>query len=176
MRRIAGSLARSLAVLALVVATGCSGSGEEGAKTATVQARELPAIYSDILDARDRAHKAIAKGTDMWHEDCAEVSAATGQLETLLTEVQQRASQMPELGTAITGLESHIGLTLGVVTMMRENAVQEVVGMLPGNMIQLDAFLRGLETHFTPEQIGGKSVTTRPGFNPNPPPPPPSPI
>jgi len=47
---------------------------------------------------------------------------------------------------------------------------------LPGGMIQLDAYLRGLESHFTPEQLGGQSVTTRPGFNPEPPAPPLSPV
>lgn len=176
MRRIAGSLATSLVALALIAGTGCSGSGDDGAKPATVQAREMPAIYADILTQRDRAQKAIAKGTDMWHEDCAEVAAASAQLETLLTELQQRAAAMPELGDRARGIDSHVGLTLGVISTLRENAVQEIVGMLPGSMIQLDAYLRGLESYFTPEQIGGESVTARPGFNPNPPPPPLSPV
>jgi hypothetical protein len=175
MNRIAGSVARSLVVLALVAGAGCSGS-DEAAKPGTVQARDLPAIYADVLTQRDRVHKAIAKGTEMWHEDCAEVSAGAGQLETLLTELQARAAAMPEFGEKVRGIDSHLGLTLGVVTTMRDHALQEVVGMLPGSMIQLDAFLRGLESHFTPEQLGGQSVTERPGFNPNPPPPPPSPI
>jgi hypothetical protein len=112
----------------------------------------------------------------MWHEDCAEVSAGASQLETLLTELQIRVAQEQTFGDAARGIDSHVGLTLGVVTTLRDNAVQEVVGMLPGGMIQLDAFLRGLESHFTPDQLGGQSVTTRPGFNPNPPPAPPSPV
>ncbi len=175
MGRIAGLLAGSLVALALVAGSGCS-SGEQGATTATLEPRELSAIYADILTQRDRAQKAIAKGTAMWHDDCAEVSAAAGQLEALITELQRRAAAMPEIGERMRGIDSHIGLTLGVIANLRENAVGEVVGMLPGAMIQLDAFLRSLEAFFTPEQIGTESVTARPGFNPNPPPPPPSPI
>lgn len=175
MRRTAGSLATPLIVLALIAGTGCSGS-EEGAKTATVQPRSAAAAYGDILAQRDRAQKAISKGTEMWHEDCAEVAGASAQLESLLTELQQRASETPALAGQQAGIHSHIGLTLGVVAQMRENAVQEIVGMLPGSMIQLDSFLRGLESYFPPDQLGGQSVTTRPGFNPNPPPPPLSPV
>jgi hypothetical protein len=171
MKRIAGSLV----VLGLFFA-GCSGSGEEAAKSGVVEPRELSVIYGDVLKQRDRIEKAIGKGSEMWHEDCAEVASASAELETLMTEVLMRATQMPELGEAIRGVESHVGLTMGVIANLRETAVQEVVGMLPGGMIQLDAFLRGLETHFTPEQLGGQSVTTRPNFNPEPPAPPHSPV
>ena len=172
MRRIAGSWI----VLGLILTAGCSGSGEKGGAAGVVQARELPAIYGDILTQRDRIQKAIGKSPDMWHEDCAEVAAGASELENLLTELMQRTTQMPELGEAATGVQSHVGLTLGVIAAMRDNAIQEIVGMLPGSMIQLDAYLRGLESHFTPEQLGGQSVTTRPNFNPEPPPPALSPV
>lgn len=172
MKRIAGSLV----VLALVAATGCSRSSEDGARPASVQARDIRAIYADILAQRDRVRKATSKGTEMWHEDCAEVSAAAAELETLLAELQQRAAATPELAGQMTGLESHVGLTLGVLTSLRDNAAQEVVGMLPPSANQLDAYLRGLESHFTPEQLGGESIENRPGFDPSPPAAPLSPV
>ena len=66
MKRIAGSLV----VLALVFAAGaCSDSNDGTGKIGTVAARELPTVYGDILTQRDRAQKAIAKGTEMWHEE-----------------------------------------------------------------------------------------------------------
>jgi hypothetical protein len=172
MRRFVGSWL----VLGLLCAAGCSGSGDDAKGPGVVEARDVQAIYADMLTQRDRIQKAIGKGTEMWHEDCAEAAAGAAELETLMTELLQRTSQMPELADAARGVQSHVGLMLGVITTLRDHAVQEVVGMLPGSMIQLDAYMRGLESLFTPEQLGGQSVTTHPNFNPEPPKPPLSPV
>lgn len=169
-------IAASLVLLALALGAGCSGSGDESKKSETIEAREVPAIYADILAQRDLIHAAISKGTAMWHEDCAQVVAAANELNDLFLELQKRAATLPSLDERRRGFESHAGLTLGLVATMEERARGEIVGALPALMIELDRFLLGLEHYFTPEQLGGRAVAQQPGFNPNRPPPPPSPI
>lgn len=176
MRRIVGSLV----VLALTLGSGCSKSdkaaGSTSGETATVQARSLPAIWKDILAQRDRAHAAISKDTDMWHEDCAEVSSAAVALDPLVLELSQGAAAQVSDPTRSGAIQQTIGYLQITLVQLRSEAIDETVGDLPGLMIGLDAVLQGLEATFTRDEIGSESVVTRPGFNPVRPPPAPSPV
>jgi hypothetical protein len=176
MRRIVGTLV----VLALALGTGCSESSDTPAGAAggstTVQARSLAAVWADVLTQRDRIHEAVSKGTDMWHEDCAQVSAATASLDSLAVELGKSVAVLPEGEARRTGVELLLGYLQATTSTMRAAAIEEQVGSLPGMMIGLDALLQGIESHLTPEELGSQSVVTRPGFNPVRPPPPPSPI
>ena len=172
MRRIVGSLM----ALALIFATGCSDSEDAAGEGAVVQARSLPAIWADVLVQRDHVQAATSKGTDMWHEDCAAVSAATAKLDELAVEMLQRVGVMPSVADRRLGIQNLIGNYQGLLAKMRSDAIDEMVGTMPTLMISLDSFLRGIEGHFTPEEIGSESVASRPGFKTIQPPPPPSPI
>jgi hypothetical protein len=156
--------------LALCLGAGCSGSESEktgsAADGSTIQARELSALWADILAQRDRIQVATAKKHQMWHEECAEVSSAAAELEKLATEMNARVAEMPSLGERRNGVLSLVENFEGLIEKLRVAAIHEVVGELPGMMISLDAYLRGLEGHFTPQEIGSESVANRPGFNP----------
>jgi hypothetical protein len=176
MRRIVGSLV----VLALALGTGCSESDEAAAgasvEGAAVKARSLPEIWADILAQRDRLHAAISKGTEMWHEDCAEVASAAVAFDPLVVELGQRATEQLTAEPRHRGIQELCGYLQATTSMLRSEAIEEKVGVLPGLLISVDALLQGLENHFTREEIGNESVVTRPGFNPVRPPPPPSPV
>jgi len=169
-----------LVALALVFVTGCSGSDDAGGSAtgagASVGARNLPEIWADVLKQRDLIQVAISKGHEMWHEDCAAVSSGAGRLDELAVEMLERTRQMPSVEDRRRGIESVMGHFQAVISQMRNEALQENVGEMPGMIISLDAFLRGIENHFTPEEIGSDSVATHPNFNPVRPPPPPSPV
>ena len=165
MRRILGSLL----VLALAFAVGCSKSDETPGgglgEGATVQARALPAIWAEILTQRDRVHAAVSKGTDMWHEDCAEVSSAAAAMDALVIELNRRVAEEPSLEAR----RKHIGELVGYLQVtnkaLREKAIDEVIGPFPALMIGLDAVLQAVEDVFSRDEIGSESVVTRPGFN-----------
>ena len=165
MRRILGSLL----VLALGSAVGCSKSNETpaggSAESATVQPRALPAIWADILAQRDRVHAAVSKGTDMWHEDCAEVSSAAAAMDALLVELNRRVAEEPSLEARRRHIDELVGYLQVTSSTLREKAVDEVVGPFPALMIGLDAVLKSVEGAFTSDEIGSESVVTRPGFN-----------
>lgn len=176
MRRITAAIL----ALSLCLTAGCWRSDSEKSGSAadadTVQARELSAIWADILTQRDRIQAATAKKHEMWHEECAAVSSAAAELEKLATEMNGRIARMSALGERKNGIQSVVGNLEGLIEKLRSAAIHEVVGEMPNLMISLDASLRGLEGHFTPQEIGGESVANRPGFNPVQPPPPASPI
>ena len=176
MRRIVGSLV----VLALTFGTGCSDSDKAGGgasgEGATVQARSLPAIWADILTQRDRVHAAVSKGTDMWHEDCAEVVSAAAALDALALELIQRVTVEPSVEDRRKGILNLLGYFQSAVAALRSAAIDEIVGTLPDVMIGTDALLQGIENTFTRDEIGSESVVTHPGFNPVHPPAMPSPI
>jgi hypothetical protein len=176
MRRIFGSLM----ALALAFGSGCSESDEAAggasAKGAAIQARSLPAIWADILAQRDRVQAAVSKGTDMWHEDCAEVSSAATVLEALSLELIQGVADLPSVEDRRKSIQTLIGFLQTTIVTLRSDAIDETVGELPGVMIGFDALLQNFENHFTRDEIGSESVTSHPGFNPFYPAPPPSPI
>lgn len=171
-------IAAAALVIALCFGTGCSGKDDAAgsADKTTIQARELPVIWSEILAERDMIQAAVAKKHEMWHEDCAAVSKASDRFEALTAEMLQRVAVMPDLGVRKNGINPLLGNIEVLVTKLRTSAIQETVGDLPALMISLDAYLSGLENHFTPQEIGDDRVATHPGFNPNAPPPPPSPV
>lgn len=160
--------AATVLALALTIFAGCSGSDDANgsADKTTIQARELPVIWAEVLIERDRIQAATAKGYDMWHDDCATVAAAASRLDTLATEMAQRVSEIPTLGDRRNGIQNLLGTFGAVINGLRTSAMQETVGDLPKLMLSLDAFLRGLEGHFTPDEIGSESVSTHPGFDP----------
>lgn len=176
MHRIVGTLV----VVALALCSGCSDSdpaaGGAAGESATVQARSLPEVWLDILAQRDRIQAATSKGTDMWHDDCAQVSAAAAALDPLLVEFGKSVQVIPAGDERRTGAELLLGYLQATSATMRSAAIEEQVGSLPGMMIGLDALLQGLEASVGTAELGGVSVATRPGFNPTRPPPPPSPI
>jgi hypothetical protein len=173
MHRIVGTLV----VVALAFGSGCSDSDPaEGGESATVQARSMSEVWLDMLVQRDRIHAATSKGTDMWHEDCAEVSAAAAALDPLLVEFGKSVQVIPVGDERRIGAELLLGYLQATSSTMRSAAIEEQVGSLPGMMIGLDALLQGLEASVGTAELGGVSVATRPGFNPVRPPPPPSPI
>jgi len=176
MRRIVGSLL----VLALTFAVGCSKSDDKSggapAESATVQARSLPAIWSDVLKQRDRIQVATAKGTDMWHEDCAEVASAAGALDALVVELNRRIAEEPSLEARRRRIDEMVGYLQVTSTTLRSTAVDESIGPFPALMIGFDAVLKGVEDVFTKDEIGSESVVTHPGFNTVRPPLPPSPV
>jgi hypothetical protein len=171
-------IAAAALVIALCFGTGCSDKDEAtgAADKTTIQAREVPVIWSEILAERDVIQAAVAKKHEMWHEDCAAVAKAATRLETLTAEMLARVGQMTGLGVRRNGIVPLLGSIEILLTKLRTSAVQETVGDMPALMIALDAYLSGLENHFMPEEIGDDRVVTRPGFNPNAPPPPPSPV
>ncbi len=171
MRRIVGSLM----VLALALGLGCSNS-DQTSGGATIQSRPMPAIWADILTQRDLMQAAVSKGTDMWHEDCAQVSAAAAEIDKLAVELNQRVAEEASVADRRKGIENLIGYLQSAASTQRTAAIDEVIGSMPGVMIGIDALLQGLEKHFTRDEIGSESVVTRPGFNPVHPPPPPSPV
>jgi hypothetical protein len=176
MHRIVGTLV----ALALAFGSGCSDSdpaaGGAATKSATVQPRSLPVVWLDILAQRDRIQVATAKGTDMWHEDCSEVSSAAAALDPLVIEFGKSVAVFPVGDLRRTGAELELGYLLSTTSTIRATAVEEQVGKLPALMIGLDAVLQGLESSVGTAELGGVSVLTRPGFNSVRPPPPPSPI
>jgi len=176
MRRTFGTLL----VVVLAFGSGCSDSdpaaGGASGESTTVQPRSLPLIWLDILAQRDRIQAATAKGTDMWHEDCAQVSSAAAALDPLAVEFGKSVAVFPAADPRRIGAELLLGYLLATSSTMRSAAIEEQVGSLPAMMIGLDALLQGLESNVGTAELGGESVVTRPGFNPVRPPPPPSPI
>ena len=176
MRRIAGMLV----VVALAFGTGCSKSeqaaGGASSESATVQPRSIALVWGDILTQRDRIQAATAKGTDMWHEDCAQVSSAAAALDPLAIELGKSIAVLPPDDQRRKGVELLLGYLQATGSAMRGAAVEEQVGSLPGMMIGLDALLQGIESNLTRDELGSQSVVTRPGFNPVRPPPQPSPV
>ena len=168
----------ALLVLAISIGTGCSRSDDATGSVAssTIQARELPAIWADVLVERDRIQAATAKEHEMWHEDCATVADAAAKLEGLATEMALQIAVMPTIADRRVGIQRQMGNYQGLLRQLRGTAIQEIVGEMPNSMIALDAYLRGIEGQFTLAEIGGESVVTHPKFNPIKPPPPPSPI
>ena len=175
MRRMIGTL-----LLAALALGGCSdsepGAAEGAIPGATVQPRKLSLVWLDILDQRDRIYAAVSKGTDMWHEDCAQVSAAAAVLDKLAVELGGSLGVIPAGDPRRGGVELMLGYLQTTAHSLRSAAIEEEVGALPATMIGLDALLQGIESHLTPEEIGHQSVTKRPGFNPVRPPPKASPI
>ena len=175
MRRIFGTLV----ALALALGSGCSDSGQPGedaSASTTVQPRTISVIWVDILAQRDLIYGAISKGTDMWHEDCAQVSAAAAAIDPLAVELGKSLYVIPAKDPRRGGVELLLGYLLTTTAQIRTAAVDEQVAPLPGMMIGLDALLQGIESHLTREELGSQSVVTRPGFNTVRPPPMPSPI
>lgn len=176
MRRILGFLT----VLALVLGTGCEKPAETADATSTegepIKARDLPTIWADLLAQRDRIHAAVSKGTDMWHPDCEEVSAAAAAVDGLSLELGQRVEADLSVEARRRSIHEVISYMQTTASSLRENAIEETIGAMPPHMIALDAILQALENRFTPEEIGSVSVVSRPGFNPIHPPQPPSPI
>lgn len=174
------SIVGLLMALALSLGSGCqesveteSGAGAEGGQ---IQARSLPVIWLDVLAQRDRIHEAVSKGTDMWHEECAQISSAAVSIDGLALEIRQRIAENPSTEPRFRALADLLGYLQVSAAAFRENAVEEVIGAFPSLMIGLDALLQGIENHFTRDEIGSESVVTRPGFNTVHPPPPPSPV
>lgn len=175
MLRIAGSLM----VLALAFGGGCSGPDDSGGAAATggaIEARAVSEIWADILTQRDRVQVAVAKGTEMWHEDCEEVASAAAALDALANELGKRVAETPSFESRRLGLQEVVGYLQVTATTLRTKAVEEIVGDLPAIMIGLDYLLQNMEGAFTREEIGSESIVKRPGFNPVRPPPPPSPV
>ena len=176
MRRMLGTLL----VVALAFGSGCSDSdpaaGGAASESASVQPRALPLIWLDILAQRDRIQAATSKGTDMWHEECAQVSSAAAALDPLAVEFGKSVAVFPAADPRRIGAELLLGYLLATSSTMRSAAIEEQVGSLPAMTIGLDALLQGLESSVGTGELGGESVVTRPGFNPVHPPPPPSPI
>ncbi len=176
MRRSVGIL--WLAVLAF--GSGCSDSdtaaGGASNPATTVQARSIPLVWVDVLAQRDQIYGAVSKGTDMWHEDCAQVSAAAAAMDSLAVELGKSITSIPASDPRRGGVELLLGYLLSTTSALRSAAIEEEVGALPSMMIGLDALLQGIESHLTREELGSASVVTRPGFNPVRPPPAPSPI
>ena len=175
-----GRIVGTLVVLALALGSGCSKSDQAAGGAAdastTVQARSMPLIWLDILAQRDRIYAAVSKGTDMWHEDCAQVSSAAAALDPLAIEFGRSVAVFPSGDTRRTGVELLLGYLQATTSTLRAAAIEEQVGSLPAMMIGLDALLQGIESSLGNAELGGESVVTRPGFNPERPPPPPSPI
>jgi phenylacetate-coenzyme A ligase PaaK-like adenylate-forming protein len=175
MRWMAGTL-----LVAALALGGCSDSdtagGEAAPASTAIEARPLREIWPDILTRRDEIHAAISKGTDMWHEDCAQVSAAAAALDTLAVELGQGSTQIPANEVRRTGLSLLVSYLQTTAMSLREAAIEEHVAKLQSMMIGLDALLEGIETNLTAEERANQSVVTRPGFNPSRPPPPPSPV
>ncbi len=176
MRRIAGTLL----VVVLGLGSGCSDSeptaGGAPPASTTVQPRSVPEVWADILAQRDRIQAAVSKGTDMWHEDCAEVSSASAAIDPLAVELGKSVAALPKIDYRRNGVDLLLGYLLSTTATIRSTAVDEQVGALPAMMIGLDALLQGIESHLTREELGPESVVTRPGFNPVRPAPRPSPV
>ncbi len=176
MRRIVGSLL----LLAMTLCIGCSSSDDvatvSGGEASTVQPRSVPEIWADMLGKRDRLQAAISKGTEMWHEDCAEVASAAAALDTLTIELNRRIAEEPGLQAQRKSIQQLVGYFLTTVMAVRTEAIDEAVGALPRLMISVDSLLQTLEARIPRELLGSESVATRPGFNPFAPPPPPSPV
>lgn len=176
MHRIVGALV----VVALAFGSGCSDSdpaaGSAPAESTTVKPRSLPEVWLDILVQRDRIQSAVAKGTDMWHEDCAQVSAASAALDGLAVEFGKSVAVFPAGDQRRIGAELLMGYLQQTSATLRTTAIEEQIGSLPGMLIGLDALLKGIEATVGTADLGGVSAATRPGFNPVRPPAPPSPI
>ncbi len=175
MRWMVGAL-----VVAALALGGCSDSGTTGGEPAaavsTVQPRSVAVVWADILGQRDQIYSAVSKGTDMWHEDCAQVSAAAAAMDALAVELGKSIVVIPSSDPRRGGVELLLGYLQTTTSSLRSAAIEEHVGSLPAMMIGLDALLQGIESHLTREELGAESVVKRPGFNPVRPPPPPSPI
>jgi hypothetical protein len=161
--------------LAALLAVGC-GRGHEAAKPAG--GRMLAEIWKDILAQRDTIHGLFMKPLEeVTHQDCADLGAAARQIDALTSELGNavavgsnfESGRIRSIGGAVTRIS-------GVTQRIRETALAEAPGAWPELRFPLDQSLRGFETLFSPQELGGESVSLRPGFETQPLPAPLSPV
>ena len=87
-------------------------------------------VWVDILGQRDQIYGAVSKGTDMWHEDCAQVSAATAAIDALAVEFGKSIQVIPASDPRRGGVELLLGY-LQTTIALRSPAIDEPAGM-PG--------------------------------------------
>jgi len=174
MNRSAARLSLSLALIAALV---CACSRRDESAKPSVH-RQVSAIWSDMLAQRDAIQKLLHRPIEeVTHEDCSALGAAARQIDKLTNDVlaavtDEHAGNEGELrafGDAIIRLQA-------VTNKLRESALAEAPGQWAALAFPLDHTLRGVETYFTPEDLGGQSVAARPDFEAKPLPPPLSPI
>jgi len=168
-------LAVSLAVALALVAGGCSRSNQ--GKPAQGDA-PLPKIWGEILDQRDAIHRVfMIELEDVSHQDCADLSAAARHLDALTGELTGAIARMPNADSGkLRAVSDAVSRLSSVTNKIREQALAEAPGAFPEQRFPLDYALRDIERFFTVEDLGGQSVTARPGFETEPLPAPLSPI
>jgi hypothetical protein len=167
-RRLAVRLALSLGLVAALAAAGCSRSGEEPKKPSAV--RPLSAIWPEVLAQRDTMQDILGKELeDVTHDDCSALGAAARRVDELTGEILSYVPTTPDQSEGRLRAVGDVIIQMqGVTSKIRESALAEA----PGQWIQLryplDQVLRAVESYFTPEELGGQSVATRPDFETKP--------
>jgi hypothetical protein len=173
--RFMARLALPLGLIA-ALAVGCSRSSDDAHKAAPV--RPLSAIWPEILAQRDAMQTLMTKPLEeVTHEDCSALGAAARKVDELTGEIlsyvtttsNQDEGRLRSIGDVIIHMQ-------GVMAKIRESALAEAPGQWIQLRFPLDQTLRGVETYFTPEELGGQSVATRENYETKPQPAPLSPI
>jgi hypothetical protein len=164
--RLAARLALSLG-LAAALAVGCSRSGETP-KTAPM--RPLSAIWPEVLAQRDTMQALMLKPLEeVTHADCTALGAAARKVDELTGEILSYVPTMPNQDEAkLRALGDVIIHMQSVTAKIRESALAEAPGQWVGLRFPLDQTLRGFESYFTPEEVGGQSVASRENYETKP--------
>jgi hypothetical protein len=162
--------------LSTVLATGCS---RHEAASSAGSGRKLAEVWKEILAQRDLIHGVFMKPLEeVTHQDCADLGAAARQIDALTNEIGNAvtangakldSARMRSIGVGVNRISQ-------VTQRIREVALIEAPGAWPELRFPLDQSLRGFEGSFSPEELGGESVTLRPGFETQPLPAPLSPV
>lgn len=165
--RPATRLALSLSLLA-ALAVGCSRAGEHAKKTADV--RPMSAIWPEVLAQRDKMQDLMAKPLEeVTHEDCLALGAAARRVDELTGDILSTVPTMPDQSEGkLRSIGDVIIQMQGATGKIRESALAEAPGQWIGLRYPLDQTLRGVETYFTPEDLGGQSVAARPNYETKP--------
>ena len=165
-RPVAARLALSLGLLA-ALAVGCSRSDDA---PKTVPTRPLSAIWPEVLAQRDAIQTLMNKPLEeVTHEDCSALGVAARKVDELVGEI---LAYVPTMAGQDEGRLRSIGDVIirmqGVMAKIRESALAEAPGQWVQLRFPLDQSLRGFESYFTPEEIGGQSVASRENYETKP--------
>ena len=135
-------------------------------------ARPLSAIWPEVLAQRDAMQALFAKPLEeVTHDDCSALGAAARKVDELTNEVLSYVPTIPNMEEArLRALGNMIIQLQGVMAKVRESALAEAPGQWVQLRFPLDQSLRGVESYFTPGEIGGQSVAARENYVSQPPP------